>query len=386
MRAAASFDGLRVTEQVRHELPGLVRAERLQRGSMRRSASRHPSRGAPRAARAAPMHSRTTGASRARSATCSTRSRKVGSAHWRSSITITSGRSRASASNRRRTAQKISSLVAAGRAAETDAYPPARRRSARPSARRRAERRWLRGRSPPERPPPRRSDLADDLRERPVRDALAVGQAAAAQDARAPAEPVDEVVPRGATSRRPRPRARSPDGTRGRPPPRPRRSTAPRSAGHAPRAGSRACAGAQRSRAAQARDSRGRPVPRRRSRAPAGAWHRRSGSRRRPPPPPGASPRSPRARWRGDGPGAGGSAITSPVPSPMRVVSRTPNASSSSSARPGSISWNSTAARSARSASSSWSTGTPNTAISASPGYASTVPPCLSNTARMSPR
>jgi hypothetical protein len=58
------------------------------------------------------MHSTTIGASRARSATCSTRSRKVASAHWRSSTTTTSGRRRAIASNSRRTAQKIFSLVA----------------------------------------------------------------------------------------------------------------------------------------------------------------------------------------------------------------------------------------------------------------------------------
>ena len=57
------------------------------------------------------MHSSMIGASRDRSATCSTRSRNVGSAHWRSSNTTTSGRRRATASNSRRAAQKISSLV-----------------------------------------------------------------------------------------------------------------------------------------------------------------------------------------------------------------------------------------------------------------------------------
>ena len=40
----------------------------------------------------------------------------------------------------------------------------------------------------------------------------------------------------------------------------------------------------------------------RRSRAPAGGWHRRSRISPASPPPPGASRRSPRARWRGDGP------------------------------------------------------------------------------------
>ena len=60
------------------------------------------------------MHTSAMGASRARSATCSTRSRKVGSAHWRSSSTTTSGRRRATASNSLRTAQKIFSLVAPG--------------------------------------------------------------------------------------------------------------------------------------------------------------------------------------------------------------------------------------------------------------------------------
>ena len=66
------------------------------------------------------MHSSTIGASRDRSATCSTRSRKVGSAHWRSSNTTTSGRRRASASNSRRTAQKIFSLVLAVGVAEAE--------------------------------------------------------------------------------------------------------------------------------------------------------------------------------------------------------------------------------------------------------------------------
>ena len=48
--------------------------------------------------------------SRADSRVYSTRSRKVGSAQWQSSKTTTSGRSRPSVSNSRRTAQKVSSL------------------------------------------------------------------------------------------------------------------------------------------------------------------------------------------------------------------------------------------------------------------------------------
>ena len=105
-----------VTEQVLHELPGLVRAERLQedRCGVQLPATPAGTRLEQLGPRRAQQDHRRVAR---RSATCSTRSRKVGSAHWRSSITITSGRSRASASNRRRAAQKISSLV-------TPAEPP----------------------------------------------------------------------------------------------------------------------------------------------------------------------------------------------------------------------------------------------------------------------
>ena len=58
---------------------------------------------------ARPMQTSRIGASRDQSAMCSTRSRNVGSAHWTSSKTITSGCSRACASKSLRTAQNVSS-------------------------------------------------------------------------------------------------------------------------------------------------------------------------------------------------------------------------------------------------------------------------------------
>ncbi len=69
----------------------------------------HPGRSSSSSGRA--MHASRIGASRARSAMCSTSSRNVSSAHWRSSITNTTGRSAASRSSSARTAQRISSGV-----------------------------------------------------------------------------------------------------------------------------------------------------------------------------------------------------------------------------------------------------------------------------------
>ena len=145
------------------------------------------------------------------------RSRKVASAHWRSSSTTTSGRRSASTSNSRRAAQKIFSA----------GYPP---ESPSPIASREhvgdqvrlgvvrqlaaSASRTSAGAPLPASPARSRTTSV----ERPVGDALAVGEAAAAQHGRRVAEPAGELVARGATSRRPRRPARSRGGSRGRSP------------------------------------------------------------------------------------------------------------------------------------------------------------------------
>ena len=101
--------------------------------------------------------SRKIGASRERSATCSTRSTNSGSAHCRSSITATCGRSAARASSSLRNATLVSAGVEASDALRLD----------------------------PER--------HQHLDERPVRDPLAVREAAAAQHVRVAADAVEEV-------------------------------------------------------------------------------------------------------------------------------------------------------------------------------------------------
>ena len=101
--------------------------------------------------------SRKIGASRERSATCSTRSMKTGSAHCRSSTTTTCGRSAARASSSRLNA----SCVSGGRRADHGV-----------------------GLDP---------DRDQDLDERPVRDPLAVREAAAAQDVCRVADALEEV-------------------------------------------------------------------------------------------------------------------------------------------------------------------------------------------------
>ena len=97
-----------------------------------------------------------------RSATCSTRSRNVGSAQWTSSNTTTSGPLRASASKSFRTAQKVSSLVPPPGPPSPERLGDAlgdqlRLRLARES--RRDRRRRPRRRSWP----PARADVLDDL-------------------------------------------------------------------------------------------------------------------------------------------------------------------------------------------------------------------------------
>ena len=97
---------LAAAEQVAGEPAGLVGRERLEEDRGRVVLAAAP--GATRASRSSGRAMQTTrsGASRTQSATCSIRSSSVGSAQLTSSKTTTSGRSRASDSNSRRTAQK----------------------------------------------------------------------------------------------------------------------------------------------------------------------------------------------------------------------------------------------------------------------------------------
>ena len=148
------------------------------------------------------MHASRIGASRARSATCSTSSRNFGSAHWRSSITKTTGRSAARCSSSVRTAQSVSSgavslpripIACPTRSAILAASSPSPARVA--SLRRAASgvSASLQVR-----------DLDQRLGQRIERDALAVRQAATAQDRRAIADLGDErrEQPRLADTRR----------------------------------------------------------------------------------------------------------------------------------------------------------------------------------------
>src|SRR6266540_885695 len=82
-------------------------------------------------------------------------------------------------------------------------------------------------------------------------------------------------------------------------------------------------------------------------------------------------------------PTAGSPATTSPVLTPVRTWSITPQLRDRSWLTSTSPARSSAAARTARRASSSWTTGTPKTAITASPMNFWTVPPCRSSTARM---
>ena len=75
--------------------------------------------------------------------------------------------------------------------------------------------------------------------------------------------------------------------------------------------------------------------------------------------------------------------VTSPVATPVRTTSRTPQPCSSSSFRTASARCDSAAASRARSGSSSWRKGSPKTATIASPMIFSMVPPWDSKTARI---
>ncbi len=116
------------------------------------------------------MQTSISGASAVCSSRCSTRSRRAGSAQCRSSSTSTTGRSRASVPTKSRTA-----IVRSSRAVVASSRPAAcSTRSASSSARASAANRRSRAARGSALP----RHLSHDLRERPVRDALAIGQAA----------------------------------------------------------------------------------------------------------------------------------------------------------------------------------------------------------------
>ena len=107
------------------------------------------------------MQSSRIGAPEESSATCSIRSRNVSSPHWMSSKTTTSGRSAAACSSVLRKAQAISSDVAASLSPSSERIAAAAASSDGSSV-----------------------ELLQHLDDRPVRDPLAVGEAAAADDRR----------------------------------------------------------------------------------------------------------------------------------------------------------------------------------------------------------
>ena len=205
IRSRAAGGDVRAPEQVvdQHARPRRPRAARA--GSRWRSSSRRPSPGGARAARAARRRAAGAAASRVQSARCSIRSRKVGSAQWMSSNTTTSGRSRARCSRSLRTAQNASS-VATGSPQPKQAGDERGDPLAVLGAPRRGPRAWIeRSRDRRSRPTPAAS--LDDLGEREERDALAVGQASAAQDRRRRRRSGEELLRRAGTSRRRRIRA-----------------------------------------------------------------------------------------------------------------------------------------------------------------------------------
>ena len=228
-------------------------------------------------------------------------------------------------------------------------------------------------------------ELAERLGDRPERDALAVGEAAAARHGGSLRRPLRGTRRRGATCRR-RPRRRS---SRAGPIRRRRRHRAPRGASRAPRRGRRA---GERSRGAAARP-RTPSEPERRHRLGLALELERldrlevgDGSTRSRVSEPISTSLVPAAcssraatltaspvtsRW----PAAGSPDTTSPVFTPVRFWSVTPKRASSSAFSPASAACIPAAARTARSASSSCRCGRPNTAITASPMNFSTVPP-----------
>ena len=127
------------------------------------------------------------------SARCSTRSRSVSSAHWRSSSTTTTGPSVASRSTNRRTAQTSSSFGAGADRAQGAASRRSSSASASGGPARRRGQRVADGRRvvPVGRA---RRPFAGARRSGSQRDPVAVGQAAAAQDRRPRAHAGEELV------------------------------------------------------------------------------------------------------------------------------------------------------------------------------------------------
>ncbi len=182
---------------------GLVAGERLEQDRRRVQLAAAPARPDLEQLRPRDAEQQEQPASRVQSARCSIRSRKVGSAQWMSSNTTTRGRSRARCSSSLRTAQNASSvaprLAPAEQPADEPSDPLARRRhSARSAASFARAVGSVVG-------PSRSAAACDDLGEREERDALAVGEAAAAEDRRVGPGPAEELLhePRLADARRP---------------------------------------------------------------------------------------------------------------------------------------------------------------------------------------
>ena len=178
---ATSVGELRRADEVLDQRRALVVGERLEQRRRRRSACRRPSRAARSSSSGRARQTSRIGASRAQSARCSTRSRNVGSPQWMSSKTRTSGWPARAPRTSARTAAKRSprprrrppSPIVAGHALARRVSAPcspsrARAISARPASS---------GESLSSSP----TTSLTASSERPVRDALAVGQAAPAR-------------------------------------------------------------------------------------------------------------------------------------------------------------------------------------------------------------
>ena len=298
------------------------------------------------------------GASRVQSATCSTRSRNVGSAQCRSSSTTTSGRSRATRSRSVRVAQAISSAMPA---------PSRVIRSCSSSASVSSSR--------------RRTSISGQYvmpspygRQRPSR--IVASPSARSRNSRTRRDLPIPAVPRmvnryGVRSRTARSNAcQSWESSFSRP--------------TIGASGRRVNGSAPATTSSRRRAATGSLLP---FAATDGTGSARTASRTKPNVEspsrisPGAAACSSRAAVLTASPTAivcPSPATTSPVFTPVRASIRRPKSRSSSSLRPASASRISAAARTARSASSSCSVGIPKTAMTASPMYFSTVPPCRS--------
>ena len=167
----------------------------VERDQRRVRLRRSPSPGGRRAARAARGRASSTGAPRIQSARYSSRSRNVGSPHWMSSNTTTSGRSRAEvleqlADRPERLLDRRPSPASRPSSGREPLARRARRRRRRRAAARELAPRLARAESRVADPGGVRERRGD----RPERDALAVRQAAPRDDGRVVAEPREELV------------------------------------------------------------------------------------------------------------------------------------------------------------------------------------------------